>query len=124
MSNIVLVKKKFGKWCMCVDYTNLHNLVPDSSPLLNIRKLVCNLAEHNLLLFMYAYSRYNLILINEKVWDKTTFMTKHANYIYNVIPFVLKNAGARFQMTTFKFGDEYLHKSHIIGVFNRVLQTT
>lgn len=41
LSNVVLVKKIYGKWRMCVDYTDLNKVSPkDSYPLPSIDKLV------------------------------------------------------------------------------------
>lgn len=40
---------------------------------------------------MEAYSDYNHIPMHEPDRVKTTFMTKQANYCYNMIPFSLKN---------------------------------
>lgn len=41
LSNVVLVKKSYGKWRMCVDYTDLNKVCPkDSYPLPSIDKLV------------------------------------------------------------------------------------
>lgn len=39
---------------------------------------------------MDAYSWYNHISMHEKDWNMTMFMTEHANYRDNVIPFNLK----------------------------------
>lgn len=60
LSNIVLVKKAFEKWKMCVDYTDLNIECPkDLYSLLNIDKLVEILTEYKCLSFMGAYSSYN-----------------------------------------------------------------
>ena len=62
LANVVLVKKANGKWRMCVDFTNLNKVCPkDSFPLPRIGQLVDSTAEHKLLTFMDAFSRYNQI---------------------------------------------------------------
>ena len=62
LANVVLVKKANGKWRMCVDFTNLNKVCPkDSFPLPRIDQLVDSTAEHKLLTFMDAFSRYNQI---------------------------------------------------------------
>ena len=65
--NVVLVKKVNGKWRMCVDFTDLNKPCPkDSFPLLRIDQLVDSTAEHKLLTFMDAFSRYNQIKLAEE----------------------------------------------------------
>ena len=62
LANVVLVKKANGKWRMCVDFTNLNKVCPkDSFPLPRKDQLVDSTAEHKLLTFMDAFSRYNQI---------------------------------------------------------------
>ena len=62
LTNVVLVKKANGKWRMCVDFTDLNKACPkDSFPLPRIDQLVDSTAEHKLLTFMDAFSRYNQI---------------------------------------------------------------
>ena len=62
LANVVLVKKANEKWRMCVDFTDLNKACPkDSFPLPRIDQLVDSTAEHKLLTFMDAFSRYNQI---------------------------------------------------------------
>jgi len=53
-------------------------------------------ADLELLSSMDAYSIYNKIKMHLPDEDKTTFITDHAIYCYNVMPFGLKNAGDTF----------------------------
>lgn len=50
-----------------------------------------------MLSFLDAYSGYNPICIHPWDEEKTTFITKSANYCYQVMPFDLKNAKATYQ---------------------------
>ena len=76
LTNVVMVKKANGKWRMCVDFTDLNNAFPkDSFPLPRIDQLVDSTAEHKLLTFMDAFSRYNQIQMAEEDQEKTTFIT-------------------------------------------------
>jgi hypothetical protein len=92
---VVLVKKASGKWRMCVDYTDLNKAYPkDMYPFPNIGKLV---SGYKLLSFMDAYSDYNQIPMDINDRKHTTFKTEGANYMYNVMSFKLRNAGATYQ---------------------------
>ncbi|KAK0579223.1 hypothetical protein LWI29_022984 [Acer saccharum] len=98
LSNVVLVKKKDGRWRMCVDFTDLNKACPkDSFPLPRIDQLVDATSGHELLSFMDAYSGYNQIRMNEDDEAKTAFITDRGVYCYRVMPFGLKNAGATYQ---------------------------
>ena len=98
LSNLVLVKKKNGKWRVCIDFTNLHDACPkDSYPLLRIDQLVEATTGQKLISFMDAYSSYNQIKMHPSEKNKTTFITGQGIYCYRMMPFGLKNAGATFQ---------------------------
>ncbi|XP_024015869.1 uncharacterized protein LOC112089125 [Eutrema salsugineum] len=87
LTNPVVVKKKNGKWRVCVDFTDLNKACPkDSFPLPHIDRLVEATAGNRLLTFMDAFSGYNQILMHPDDREKTAFM-----------PFGLKNAGATYQ---------------------------
>lgn len=64
----------------------------DSYPIPNIDRLVDSSSEYKFLSFMDAYFGYNHIPMYEPDREKITFVTKEGNYVYNVMPFVLKNA--------------------------------
>ncbi|XP_024015836.1 uncharacterized protein LOC112089095 [Eutrema salsugineum] len=98
LANPVVVKKKNGKWRICVDFTDLNKACPkDSFPLPHIDRLVEATTGNELLSFMDAFSGYNQILMHPDDREKTSFITDRGIYCYKVMPFGLKNAGATYQ---------------------------
>ena len=98
LANVIMAKKSNGKWCMCVDFTDLNRAYPkDSFPLPRIDQLVDSTIGHELLTFMDAFSSYNQIHMNKEDQEKTAFVTSQGLYCYKVMPFGLKNAGATYQ---------------------------
>ena len=98
LANPVVVKKKNGKWRICVDFTDLNKACPkDSYPLPNIDRLVESTTRDEMLTFMDAFSGYNQIMMHPDDREKTAFITDRGTYCYKVMPFGLKNAGATYQ---------------------------
>ena len=98
LANVVLVKKANGKWRMCVDFTDLNKAcTKDSFPLPRVDQMVDSIAEHKLLTFIDAFSRYNQIKLAKEVPEKTAFITSQGLYCYKVMSFELKNAGTTGQ---------------------------
>ena len=110
LSNTVVVKKKNGKWRMCVDFTDLNRACPkDFYPLPQIDQLVDSASGYDRLSFLDAFQGYHQIPMNLANQDKTAFITPQGAYCYKVMSFCLKNAGAIYQrMVTQMFG-------HMIG---------
>jgi hypothetical protein len=98
LANPVLVRKKGGKWRMCVDYTCLNKACPKVPyPLPRIDQIVDSTAGCETLSFLYAYSGYHQIRMKESDQLATSFITPFGMYCYVTMPFGLKNAGATYQ---------------------------
>ena len=60
LANLIVVRKKNGKWRECINFTNLNKACPKNSfPLPHIDMLVDTTVGHELLNFMDAFSGYN-----------------------------------------------------------------
>lgn len=98
LANLVVVPKKWGKWQVCVDYTNLNDAcLKDNFSLPQIDQIVDSTTGHDMLSFIDAFSSYHQIPMFEWDDEKTSFVTPHGLYCYKVMPFGLKNAGATYQ---------------------------
>jgi hypothetical protein len=98
LANPVLVKKKGGKWRMCVDYTGLNKACPKVPyPLPRIDQIVDSTAGCETLYFLDAYSDYHQIKMKESDQLATSFITPFGMYCYTTMPFGLRNAGATYQ---------------------------
>jgi hypothetical protein len=98
LANPVLVKKKNGKWQMCVDYTSLNKACPKVPfPLPRIDQIVDSTAGCELLCFLDAYFGYHKIKMKESDQLVTSFIMSFGMFCYVKMPFGLRNAGATYQ---------------------------
>ena len=76
LSNTVVVKKKNGKWSMCVDFTDLNWACPkDSYPLPRIDQLVDSVSGYDRLSFLDAFQGYHQIPMSPTDQEKIAFIT-------------------------------------------------
>ena len=81
-----------------MDYMDLNDACPkESFPLPRIDQIVDASVGHDMLSFLDAFSGYHQIHMHPPDAEKTSFITPHGLYCYNVMPFGLKNAGATYQ---------------------------
>jgi hypothetical protein len=98
LANPVLVKKKNGKWRMCVDYTSLNKACPKVPfPLPRVDQIIDSIVGCELLCFLDAYSGYHQIKMKESDQLATPFITPFGMYCYVTMSFDLRNAGATYQ---------------------------
>ena len=108
LANTVVVRKKNGKWRVCVDFIDLNLACPkDPFPMPKIDQLVDATYGHPRMSFLDAFQGYHQITLTTEDQKKTAFITLDANYHYTMMPFGLKNARATYQwMMTRMFRDK------------------
>ena len=98
LANTVVIKKKSGKWRVCVDFTDLNKACPkDPFPMPKIDQLVDATVDHPRMSFLDAFQGYHQIPLALYDQEKTAFVTPIGNYHYKVMPFSLKNAESTYQ---------------------------
>lgn len=98
LENVVVVRKKGGKYRVCVDYTNLNGACPkDSFSLLRINQIVDVTVGHRMLSFIDAFFGYHQIPMFQPDKEKWSFVTPHGLYYYRVMLSGLKNVGTMYQ---------------------------
>ena len=75
LANVVLFKKKNGKWRVCIDKDLNKSCPKDPFPLSHIDKLVDATTGHQLLSFIDAFFGYKQILMHPEDQEKTSLMT-------------------------------------------------
>ena len=106
LANTMVVKKKNGKWRVCIDFMYLNRACPkDPFPKPKIDQFVDATYGHPRMSFLDAFQGYHQIALTTEDREKTAFISPNANYHYTMIPFGLKNVGAIYQrMMTKCFG--------------------
>ena len=98
LANMVVVKKKSGKWRVCVDFTDLNRAcLKDPFPIPQINQLMDAIVGHPLMSFLDAFQGYHQIPLALDDQEMTAFLTPIGNYHYKVMPFSLKNVRATYQ---------------------------
>ena len=101
---------------MFVDYWDLNRAsLKDNFPLPHMDTLVNNTTTNAVFSFMDRFSGYNQIKMAEEDKSKTTFVTHWGTFMYDVMPFGLKNAGATFQRAMVTLFHNMIH--HEIEVY-------
>ena len=124
LANTVVVKKKSGKWQVCMDFTNLNKAYPkDPLPMPRIDRLVDTTVGHLRISFLNTIQGYHQIPLALKDQEKTAFVTPIGNYNYKVMPFGLKNAGSTYQRMMTKMFKPQLGKNIKVYIDDMVVKS-
>ena len=124
LANVVVVPKKGGKWRVCVDYMDLNDACPkDSFPLPRIDQIVDASVGYGMLSFLDAFSGYHQIPMYLPDAEKTSFITPHGLFCYNVMPFGLKNLGATYQRLVTKMFRPLLGKTMEVYIDDMLIKS-
>lgn len=97
LAYVIMVKKKNGKWRMCINFTNLNKACPkDDFPLPRIDLIVDAAAGCELLSLLDCFSGYHQARLRKEDEEKTSFITPFETYCYVRMPEGLKNIGTTF----------------------------
>ena len=118
------MKKKSGKWQVCVDFTDLNKACPnDPFPMPKIDQLVDATVGHPRMSFLDAFQDYHQIPLAVDNQENMAFVTPIGNYHYKVMSFGLKNAGSTYQRIMTRMFESLLGKNIEIYIDNMVVKS-
>jgi hypothetical protein len=87
LANTVLVKKKNGKWRMCVDLTDLNKACKtDNFSLERVDKIVDDTANSEMLSLLDMFLGYHQIRVRREDEEKTSFITPFGTFCFVWMP--------------------------------------
>jgi hypothetical protein len=82
-ANTIPLKKKNGRWRMCVDFTDLNKACKkDDFPLERVDKVVVDVANREMLSLLDMFSGYHQIRVQREDEEKTSFITPFRTYCF------------------------------------------
>ena len=120
----MVIKKKSGKWRVCIDFTDLNKACPkDPFPMPKIYQLVDATVGHPRMSFLDAFQGYHQIPLALDDQEKTVFVTPVGNYHYKVMPFGLKNVGSIYQRMMTRMFESQLGKNIEVYINDMVVKS-
>ena len=98
-----MIRKADGSYRMAIDYRQFNECTePRNFPVPRLSDIFDQICEAKPTYFSCLDMQagfWKLSLANEDIY-KTAFVTRHAKYVFNRLPFGLRNASATFQQCT------------------------
>jgi hypothetical protein len=87
LANVVMVRKKNGKWRLCMDFADLNKCCPkDDFPLAIIDQIVDSIASCEVMALLDYFLGYHQIWLRKEDKEKTSFITPFGKYCYMRMP--------------------------------------
>nr|KAJ0218981.1 hypothetical protein LSAT_V11C300130530 [Lactuca sativa] len=119
-----MVKKHYGSWRMCINYSNLDNACPkDHYPLPEIDPKVESMEGFQLKCFLDTYKGYHQVKMRWENEEKTVFHINRGTYCYQKMPSSLKNASTTYQCLMDKVFEERNGKNVEVYVDDMVIKS-
>jgi hypothetical protein len=97
LANVIMLRKKNGKWRMCMDFTDLNKCCPkDDFPLARIDKIIDSTVWCEMMVLLYCFSGYRQIWLRKEDEEKTSFITPFGTFCYLRMPEGLRNVEPTF----------------------------
>jgi hypothetical protein len=101
LANVVMVKKKNGKWRMCIVFTDLNKCCPkDDFSLTRIDQIIDSTIASEMMALLDYFSGYHQIWLRTEDEEKTSFITPFRIYCYLRMSESLRNVGPTFYRMT------------------------